>query len=45
MAHHVMIFAKDLEHGGLAKDPWAWEGRRYCECADVEGNSLQLFAI
>ena len=32
-----------LEHGGLADATWDWEGRRYCECADLEGNPLQLF--
>lgn len=33
-----------LDHGGQAKSPWSWEGRAYCECADPEGNVVQLFA-
>jgi catechol 2,3-dioxygenase-like lactoylglutathione lyase family enzyme len=32
-----------LDHGGLAKDPWGWEGIRFCECTDVEGNVVQIF--
>lgn len=32
-----------LEHGGQAKDPWDWEGTRFCECTDPEGNVLQIF--
>ena len=32
-----------LAAGGLAKEPWVWEGTRYCECADPEGNVVQLF--
>lgn len=33
-----------LEHGGLARDPWTWEGVTFCECADPEGNVVQIFA-
>jgi predicted enzyme related to lactoylglutathione lyase len=32
-----------LAHGGQAKEPWAWEGTRFCECADPEGNVVQIF--
>lgn len=32
-----------LAHGGQAKDPWAWEGTRFCECTDPEGNVVQIF--
>jgi predicted enzyme related to lactoylglutathione lyase len=32
-----------LDHGGQAKDPWAWEGTRFCECTDPEGNVVQIF--
>ena len=39
-AHRQRIIA----NGGQAKEPWQWEGRRYCECADPEGNVLQIFA-
>ncbi|MEM1034884.1 MAG: VOC family protein [Myxococcota bacterium] len=31
-----------LTEGGQAKKPWTWEGRIYCECADPEGNAIQL---
>ncbi|MEZ4403934.1 MAG: VOC family protein [Kofleriaceae bacterium] len=31
-----------LDHGGLADPPWAWAGDTYCECADAEGNVVQL---
>ncbi len=27
---------------GTAREPWTWEGRRYCDCADPEGNVFQL---
>lgn len=33
-----------LDHGGQAKAPWSWDGREYCECADPEGNVVQLIA-
>jgi predicted enzyme related to lactoylglutathione lyase len=32
-----------LDHGGQAKDPWSWEGTRFCECTDPEGNVVQIF--
>jgi len=32
-----------LDAGGQAKDPWLWERSRFCECADPEGNVLQIF--
>ena len=32
-----------LTAGGQAKDPWHWERSRFCECADPEGNVLQIF--
>ncbi|MCB9684633.1 MAG: VOC family protein [Alphaproteobacteria bacterium] len=32
-----------VTHGGLAPDPWTWEGTTHCECADPEGNVLQIF--
>lgn len=32
-----------LDHGGQAKEPWAWEGTRFCECTDPEGNVVQIF--
>ena len=32
-----------LAHGGQAKQPWSWEGREFCECADPEGNVVQIF--
>jgi hypothetical protein len=35
--------AGGLEHGGLAKDPWHWEGTTLCECTDPEGNVVQIF--
>ena len=31
-----------VDHGGQAKEPWAWEGTLYCECSDPEGNVLQV---
>lgn len=30
-------------HGGQTRAPWAWAGTVYCECADVDGNVVQLF--
>lgn len=32
-----------LDHGGQAKDPWAWEQTHFCECTDPEGNVIQIF--
>lgn len=32
-----------LAAGGQAKDAWEWEGTRFCDCVDPEGNVLQLF--
>jgi predicted enzyme related to lactoylglutathione lyase len=32
-----------LDCGGQAKEPWQWQGTRFCECADPEGNVLQIF--
>lgn len=32
-----------LDAGGQAKEPWQWEASRFCECADPEGNVLQIF--
>jgi predicted enzyme related to lactoylglutathione lyase len=32
-----------LAHGGLAKEPWSWEGTDFCECTDPEGNVVQIF--
>ena len=32
-----------LDHGGQAKEPWSWEGKRFCECSDPEGNVVQIF--
>jgi predicted enzyme related to lactoylglutathione lyase len=32
-----------LDHGGQAKEPWAWAGTRLCECTDPEGNVVQIF--
>lgn len=32
------------DHGGQVKEPWTWEGTLFCECADPEGNALQIFA-
>jgi predicted enzyme related to lactoylglutathione lyase len=29
--------------GGQAKAPWQWQGTRFCECADTEGNVIQIF--
>lgn len=34
---------KLLDAGGQAKDPWQWQGTRFCECADPEGNVIQIF--
>lgn len=34
-----------LAHGGQAREPWAWEGVRFCECADPEGNVVQIFQV
>lgn len=36
--------AQILAHGGQAKDPWSWEGTRFCECTDPEGNVVQIFS-
>ena len=33
-----------VAHGGQAKEPWSWEGRLYCDCADPEGNVLQILS-
>lgn len=33
-----------LAAGGQAKEPWSWAGADYCDCADAEGNVLQLVA-
>jgi len=33
-----------IDHGGLADAPWTWAGDTFCECADAEGNVLQLVA-
>lgn len=32
------------DHGGQTRAPWSWAGTDFCECADVDGNVLQLFA-
>ncbi|MEZ6017154.1 MAG: VOC family protein [Planctomycetota bacterium] len=32
-----------LGHGGQAQEPWSWEGADYCECADPEGNVVQIY--
>ena len=32
-----------LDHGGQARDPWAWEGTDFCECTDPDGNVVQVF--
>jgi predicted enzyme related to lactoylglutathione lyase len=32
-----------LDHGGQAREPWAWEGTTFCECTDPEGNVVQIF--
>jgi predicted enzyme related to lactoylglutathione lyase len=34
---------KLVDAGGQAKDPWQWQGSRFCECADSEGNVIQIF--
>lgn len=31
-----------LAAGGQARSPWSWEGTTFCECADPEGNVIQL---
>ena len=36
------IRAAILANGGQAEAPWSWEGRQYCECADPEGNVIQI---
>ncbi|MEM6989829.1 MAG: VOC family protein [Myxococcota bacterium] len=49
-AYKVCFAAEDLDAtraaivdaGGVAKDIWTWQGRRRCDCADAEGNVLQL---
>jgi predicted enzyme related to lactoylglutathione lyase len=33
-----------LAHGGQAKEPWSWQGTDFCECADPEGNVIQIFS-
>jgi predicted enzyme related to lactoylglutathione lyase len=33
-----------LANGGQAKEPWALEQTRFCECTDPEGNVVQIFA-
>lgn len=50
-AYKVCFEVEDLEghrfrilnHGGQAKEPWAWEKTRFCECTDIEGNVIQIF--
>jgi predicted enzyme related to lactoylglutathione lyase len=50
-AYKVCFDVSDLEAyrqrilaaGGQAKDPWQWEGTRFCECTDPEGNVIQIF--
>lgn len=50
-AYKLCFATDDLEglraaivaHGGQAKEPWAWEGTRFCECTDPEGNVVQIF--
>ncbi len=32
-----------VDCGGQAKPPWEWEGTRFAECADPEGNVLQIY--
>jgi len=32
-----------LDCGGQAKEPWHWGSTRFSECADPEGNVLQIF--
>lgn len=32
-----------LDSGGQARDPWEWKRTRFCECADPEGNAIQIF--
>ncbi|MCH9685926.1 MAG: hypothetical protein K0V04_31115 [Deltaproteobacteria bacterium] len=34
--------ARFIDAGGLAKDPWTMDGQRRCDCADLEGNVVQL---
>jgi predicted enzyme related to lactoylglutathione lyase len=49
-AYKLCFATDDLEglraaivaHGGQAKEPWAWEGTRFCECTDPEGNVVQI---
>lgn len=31
-----------VARGGATRPPWRWDGRRYVECADPEGNVFQL---
>ena len=31
-----------LDAGGQAPEPWSWAGSHFCDCADIEGNVLQL---
>lgn len=31
--------------GGVAPEPWSWSGTRFCECADPEGNVVQIFQV
>ena len=52
-AYKVCFEVSDLEAyrqrvlalGGQAKDPWLWDGMRFCECADPEGNVFQIFGL
>ncbi len=32
-----------LDHGGRAEEPYEWCGAQICECADPEGNRIELF--
>lgn len=36
--------AEIVAHGGQAEAPWSWEETRFCECADPEGNVVQIFS-
>ncbi len=31
-----------LAAGGQARAQWSWAGAEYCDCADIEGNPIQL---
>lgn len=37
------VVAAVAGHGGVVGRRWEWEGTRYCECADPEGNVVQVF--